>query len=520
MRHKKSLSLPGIPRESATPASSPQRPTGRRFLVAHLPCFRLERCGWRAEEAVVLLAEERSALRVQAMTFAASRMGIEEGMAIAEARVLADEGESETRTPLSVELAAESGEEEADLSALARLLDPLAPELEAFGDNSLVVELTKSRRNESECLTRARQILENVGHVCQIVIADEPAGALALAAHGKGHRVVPPGQLPVALSKLSVSALDPVEDVRLSLQSVGVLRIGQLAALPPASVARRFGAEGLRLHRISRGEAPLPPLTPIGSSSNLILRRALPEPVDQLEAVIFVLNDLAARLQQVLSASERAAVRLQVVLGLEDPPDFLLPVRLGQPRRGARELMEVLRKRLEGTRLRSSVTDVAIEVLEDVPFVGRQRGLLDRRDARESLGDLLGRLADTLGEEALFSPCPIERHRPESSWAASTYVERARKPVRNPDLPRPSILLRDPLPLRVERDDLPVSIEIEGRWSRIQRLDRRLPERLSSEWWEDGFVRDYYAATLNDGRRPWFFRDHETGEWWLHGWWD
>lgn len=513
MRHKKTLSLPGIPRDEDTPASSPGPRTKRRFLVAHLPCFRLERCGWRADEAVVLLAEERSALRVQAMTGEASRMGIRKGMAIAEARVLNDD------RVLEVELAPDPEEEARDLQALSRLLDPLSPEHRALGEDALFVELSRSRRSEGECLRRAREILEEVGHSCQIVIADEPAGALALAAHGGGHRVVPPGQLPRALSKLPVAALEPLEDVRESLQSVGVLKLGQLAALPAASVARRFGAEGLRLHRIARGEAPLLPTASLPSSATLVLRRQLPEPVIQLEAVVFVLNDLVARLQQVLSAAERAAVRLQLRLGLEDSPDFLLPIRLGQPRRGARELMEVLRKRLEGVRLRSTVTDVAIEVLEDVAFLGRQRGLLDRRDARESLGDLLGRLADTLGEQRLFSPQPVERHRPECSWAARVFRERAREPIRAEGAQRPCVLLRDPLPLRVEGDPI-TAVEIEGRWCRVDDLESRLPERLCGEWWEDDYLRDYYTATLCDGRRAWFFQDHETGEWWLHGWWD
>ena len=487
-------------------------------MVAHLPCFRLERCGWRADEAVVLLAEEKSALRVQSMTFAASRLGIKKGMAIAEARVLVDEGEK--KTPLSVELVADPQEELNDLAALSRLFDPLAPELEPMGDNALVVEITRSRRSESECLSRALAILENVGHVCQIVISDEPAGALALAAHGKGNRVVPPGALPEALSRLSVTALEPSEDMRQSLQSVGVLRIGQLAALPAASVAGRFGAEGLRLHRIARGKAPLPPLTPVDAPRNLVLRRQLPEPVDQLEAVVFVLNDLIGRLQEVLSASERAAVRLQLELGLEDPPHFLLPVRLGQPRRGARELMEVIRKRLENVRLRSTVIHVAVEVIEDVAFVGRQRGLLDRRDAMESLGDLLGRLSDALGEEALYSPRPVERHRPECAWSAVP-PEPLRKPVLIQGPPRPVILLREPLPIRTEWDGERLdALEIDGRWVRVKRADARLPERLTGEWWEDLYQRDYYTVTLNDGRRPWFFLDHETGEWWLHGWWD
>ncbi|MCP4918352.1 MAG: hypothetical protein GY913_15715 [Proteobacteria bacterium] len=522
MRHKKSLPLPDLfgerPARTA-PSKRPAPKSSRRFLVAHLPNFRLERCGWRADEPVVLLAEEKSALRVQALSDAAHRLGIRLGMAIAEARVLADE--DGVKRKLHVELATDPVEEQADLMALARVLDGLSPELRALDENSVVVELTRVDRSERDALEMAIRVLEGVGHACHVVIADEPAAARALAATARRHDIIGPGGVPDALAQLPLSALEPEEKVRISLQSVGVLRVGQLAALPASSVAGRFGGEGLRLHHIARGTAPLPPLTPDEAGANLVLRRQLPDAVEQLEAILLVLNDLSARLQQALSARERAAVHLQIRLGIDCAPMFLLPIRLGQPRRGARELMEVFRKRLEGVRLAGAVTDVSLEVLEDVVFTGRQRGLLDRRDALESLPDLLGRLADTLGEESIFAPSLAERHRPELSWATSSFRVRPGKPERAEGPPRPGILLRDPLPVRVELgSSAPVAIEIEGRWSRVDALDVPRPERLCGGWWEDPFDRDYHAGSLSDGRRPWFFLDRETGQWWLHGWWD
>ncbi len=59
-----------------------------RFLVLHLPAFRLERCGFHAEEVAVLVAEERSAVRLQALTPAASALGMRRGMTVSEARAM------------------------------------------------------------------------------------------------------------------------------------------------------------------------------------------------------------------------------------------------------------------------------------------------------------------------------------------------------------------------------------------------------------------------------------------------
>ena len=104
MRHKTSFHLPRHPPEPGPAAAVPGREaSGRRFLVVHLPCFRLERCGWHAEQPVVLVAEERSALRVQVASKLAFALGIRRGMPIAEARVMASDEDG--ACDLEVELA-------------------------------------------------------------------------------------------------------------------------------------------------------------------------------------------------------------------------------------------------------------------------------------------------------------------------------------------------------------------------------------------------------------------------------
>ena len=91
MRHRNSFALPGFPRRApqslfCAPQGEqvPKAQGGSRVLVVQLSSFRLERCGWRWDEPVVLLAEERSALRIQAATLAARRLGMMRGMSISE----------------------------------------------------------------------------------------------------------------------------------------------------------------------------------------------------------------------------------------------------------------------------------------------------------------------------------------------------------------------------------------------------------------------------------------------------
>ena len=52
------------------------------------------------------------------------------------------------------------------------------------------------------------------------------------------------------------------------------------------------------------------------------------------------------------------------------------------------------------------------------------------------------------------------------------------------------------------------------------------PERLSGDWWKDGYARDYWrcegAGSSDEGAESDFliFLDHSEEQWYLQGWWD
>ena len=529
MRHRSSLALPGLPRRApkslfCAPKGEQVLRTqrGSRVLVVQLSSFRLERCGWRWDEPVVLLAEERSALRIQAATLAARRLGMMRGMSISEARALVPD--------IRVELLADLEEEKQDLQALAHLLQCLGPEAHPLGDQAIAVQVDGSAPRlggEPGVLHKARGLLHDLGHHARLIVADTRQVALALARCLDRDHIVPPGESAAALAQLPLSALAPSTDLKQVLATVGVHSFGDLAALPAASVATRFGLEGVQFWRIAQGRAvdarPPPALT---HSSILVFRRQLPDPIDQVQGVLFALNELTTRLQAALSALDQAAVRMQIRLGLEQGEDHLLPLRMGQPRRAARDLMLLIRRRTEGLTLRSSVTDVALEVLESCPFVGVQQGLLDAQGAQEPIAEILARLSDTLGDDAVFSPRLVDSHRPEYGWSAEAWRPSRRKkepPVVNSvqvlRSDRPTLLLRDPLPIRCElsKHGALLRVQVQAHWCPV-RLQAP-PEELQGGWWTAvPFDRDYRRVLLADGRQAWVFA--EQGSWWLQGWWD
>ena len=210
-----------------------------RYLVAHLPAFRLERCGWSASQPAALVAEEKSAWRVQCATPAALRAGVRRGMTAAEARAVLP--------TLQVE-SLQAEDEARDLDDLATQLLRVSPSVATLPPDGLLAEISRTVRvgagadgaalagAERALLERMRIRLEQLGHQVVVVVADDPATALACAAWGRRSRVVPPGQGQGALSGLPLAALDLPPREHDLLLGLGLRTVGDFAALPAASV--------------------------------------------------------------------------------------------------------------------------------------------------------------------------------------------------------------------------------------------------------------------------------------------
>jgi len=511
-----------------------------RTLVLHLPAFRLERCGYEASEVAGLIAEQRSAMRLVALTSAARAVGLREGMTATEARARQPDVHLEEHDPVG-----EGYDRQALLQALVRFSDRVWPLFEE--DFALAVEGTARHfGGEAPLLAEVRAYVDDLGHAGQAAVADEPLAAVALATWAEADRIVPPGQGAEALAPMPIAALRPSEALALALETLGVERVGQLARLDPASVAGRFGEEGVALHRVARGlyaGGAEPPgwveVEPVTASA------VLGGATTTLEPILFVLPGLLRQVAGGLVRRDRAAVRLALRLLLEDRPARTLRIRVGRPTRNPDVLMRVLHTRLHDLRLDAPVVELQLEVEESVPTPSWQLGLVDRTEEREPLQDLLARLIDALGEQALFAAEPVEDWCPERAWravAADPGVarsgglcpprRRARPrsgaridPVdaleaweRRVPRPRPTRLMPRPQPIEVRLErGRPVGVHLERGWQRI--LASEGPERLCGAWWSEAqvFDRAYWVVRLPAGT-GWIFR--ERRRWYWHGWFD
>src|ERR1700722_17737230 len=165
----------------------------------------------------------------------------------------------------------------------------------------------------------ARNLAEAVcrgGFTCQVGIADGLFAAGLAARTGPTGLLVPPGSAREFLAGFPVGVLGLPELCEL-LPRLGIETLGQLAVLPPAEAASRFGAEGKLACRLARGLDPRP-LVPRPPAVDLSAAMEFDPPVEQSEPVIFAAKALAEEMHGRLAAGGFACVRVQVVVHCAD----------------------------------------------------------------------------------------------------------------------------------------------------------------------------------------------------------
>jgi protein ImuB len=159
-----------------------------------------------------------------------------------------------------------------------------------------------------------------------VAIADGPRAA-AIAAEeaaarsaGAGPMVVPRGGTAAFLARLPVERLvggrswpgSGVEELVVVLRRLGLRTIGRFAALPAPDVSARFGALGMELHRLARGEEVEPPNVS-DPPTDLRVSAAIDPPAERVDRAAFIAKALADTLHHELSSRGLACMRVQVV---------------------------------------------------------------------------------------------------------------------------------------------------------------------------------------------------------------
>lgn len=352
-------------------------------------------------------------------------------------------------------------------------------------------------------LTRLGQKLRTeiaaLGYTVRFGLAPTLEAAALLSRGRKERAILDPHKLRPILGKRPLNELAADGEILEALSTAGLTSIAEVAAIPAASLARRFGPYFTAYLQCLFGDAP-----------DVRRRYRAPDryrrhfdctyPIDTVEGVLFPLRRLLQELQGYLRGRDVALQGLSVALEHRDAPPTRLELRITTPQRDAPQLFAVLRETLERTTLPEPVTDIRLSADEFITPSILQTDLFDDGQWRAAgWSAVLDKLRARLGEDAVHRLGLNDSHCPEKAWCVRSDGKDA-----EPDtlLERPLWILEQPRPM----DRAP---QVSGR-----------PERLEVGWMSgQDSSRDYYRAESPEGARLWVYRDCHTHQWFLHGLW-
>lgn len=465
--------------------------------------------------------------RLHGIDPAAARLGLEVGQKAADAQALVPD------------LHTEPADLDAQDLVLARLCDWCArfsPAVAQDRPDGLYLDLQGVSHlwgGEADMVADLEARLAAFGVSARFGLADTPGAAWGLARYGSGAHIAPPGSQDRAIATLPTAALRLDPESQAQLLRLGIGRVGRLAAMPRASLGRRFGTGVLlrldqALGRLPEAIAFRRPPTP------WVHRLRLVEPISTPEDMARVASDLAEGLCARLASTRMGARRFEFTFHRLDGASQSVEIGLAAPGRQPASLLRLLGDRLAAIDPGFGVEEASLAArgVARLDAIQAQLGAADAADDA-GLTHLIESLSNRLGAGAVWRPVPVESHQPERAIRRQPAIDGRSSPPAagwDPAKPRPIRLFAHPEPIEATAllpDDPPLLFRWRGRLHRVRRAEG--PERISREWWRQsiddvspGQMRDYYRVEDETGGRFWLFRAGLYGgvakpRWWLHG---
>ena len=205
------------------------------------------------------------------------------------------------------------------LTSLADALLEVSPTIDLGHAESnhhvLYVGVPKGARGDTFA-SKLFATLQRFGYRSRIGIADDRFTAWVaarLSSNSEQWINVARGCAAAFLAQKDISLLPMSEDLLHTLKALGIGTMGAFAALPPPSIGQGWNCNGHDYQALARGDGPtqLHLYSPTGSVCE---RLELPEPVNEVEPLLFMLRPLAdrtaARLRGREASANRAFIRL------------------------------------------------------------------------------------------------------------------------------------------------------------------------------------------------------------------
>ncbi len=342
-----------------------------------------------------------------------------------------------------------------------------------------------------------------------------------------GTVIAPAGRLREAIADLPIAALRLPPETVAGLMRLGLRRVSDIAGMPRAALARRFGTETLRRLDQALGLQP-EPVSPARADLHFAVRLTLPDPIGLRTDVEAALDRLLPALCTRLQARGRGARRVQLQVFRADGGVQAVEVGLARAAAVPDRIRPLLALKLDQIDAGFGIDCLRLSALAtEALSPDQQRGVLEGAGgsvagpaAALALDDLIGKLGARLGAEAVTRLHPSESHIPARSsitlTAAWSAPHAGAWPESGPESgpqsgPQSGSAGRWPLVMfRPEMVDAPDSPEPPARfrWRRRDLATRMAvgPERIQPEWWLDdpdwrSGTRDYWRIEVEGGTR-------------------
>jgi protein ImuB len=422
-----------------------------------------------------------------------------------------------------------------------------SPRVEATAAGVVVLDISGTERIFGPPQKLLRTLADHaarVGFEVHAAAAANPDTALLAARGFSGATVVAMGKERDCLARLPVEVLGLSAEQADIFESWGIRRCGELAALPSVALAERMGQAGLHLQRLARGEIRRA-LAPVEPPQKFEESLEIEDPVDNLEALGFILNRLleqvSARLAMRSLATDELRLRLQ--LDVHEDREVGKEVRVKIADSWARTLK--LPVAMEDTRVLLKL--LQLDLAQHSPGSAVKGATLEARPARrrytqaglfaalapepEKLEVTLARIrgvvgkADARGRERVGSPEPLNTHQPDDFRVEHfTAAEDKRSAPSERSATVTMSVFRPPLPARVRcHGNTPIHISFGEIAAAV--LCAAGPWMTSGNWWKReeqwrGEEWDIAVQTAGGMGLYRIFRDLRQNAWFVEGLYD
>jgi protein ImuB len=416
--------------------------------------------------------------------------------------------EAEALCPTVLTLQGDPGAETAAFEPAVRAVEALVPRVEVAVPGLLFVPVAGAVRyygGERPLAERIAAALDAaVGPGARVGVADGPfAARLAAAGAEDGPRVVE--DTAVFLSGCDLSVLG-VGDLVETFRWLGLTTLGDLAALPRAAVASRFGSEGLSAHRLAAGEDR--DLDPRPIPADIVAEERFDPPLIDVEQAAFAARSLAEALLEALTPVGGIPHRVEVAAVSAGGEERCRTWRSADPFT-AKELAARVRWQLGAWVEHGGIPGGVVRlrlVPADLSDRGRQLRLDEDAVTQLEARRALARAQALVGSDGVLSATPQGGRTPNEQVLWRRWDEPAGHPARDPvspwpgRLPGPSPALVPPEPrsLEIEWDSgFPIRVRLGSRWEPV--LSWAGPWRDTGRWWGGEGAADRYQVVTSAG---------------------